>query len=46
MLASNADYEARYNLRMVRAEKITAGPVGEGTRFRAAVASMGARLRC
>jgi hypothetical protein len=26
---------------MVRAEKITAGPVGKGTRFRSAVASMG-----
>jgi len=26
---------------MVRAEKITPGPVGEGTRFRSAVASMG-----
>jgi hypothetical protein len=26
---------------MVRAEKITPGPVGQGTRFRSAVASMG-----
>ena len=26
---------------MVRAEKITAGPVGKGTQFRSAVASMG-----
>lgn len=33
--------EPRYNPRMVRAEKITAGPVGKGTRFRSAVASMG-----
>jgi Polyketide cyclase / dehydrase and lipid transport len=33
--------EPRYNPRMVRAEKITPGPVGTGTRFRSAVASMG-----
>ena len=33
--------EPQYNSRMVRAEKITAGPVGKGTRFRSAVASMG-----
>jgi uncharacterized protein YndB with AHSA1/START domain len=33
--------EPRYNPHMVRAEKITAGPVGLGTRFRSAVASMG-----
>jgi uncharacterized protein YndB with AHSA1/START domain len=33
--------EPQYNPRMVRAEKITPGPVGEGTRFRSAVASMG-----
>jgi hypothetical protein len=33
--------EPRYNLRMVRAEKITPGPVGKGTRFRSAVVSMG-----
>src|SRR5579859_3546628 len=33
--------EPQYNPRMVRAEKITAGPVGKGTRFRSAVASMG-----
>jgi uncharacterized protein YndB with AHSA1/START domain len=33
--------EPRYNPQMVRAEKITAGPVGKGTRFRSAVASMG-----
>lgn len=33
--------EPLYNPRMVRAEKITPGPVGEGTRFRSAVASMG-----
>jgi hypothetical protein len=33
--------EPRYNPQMVRAEKITAGPVGKGTRFRSAVASKG-----
>jgi Polyketide cyclase / dehydrase and lipid transport len=33
--------EPQYNPRMVRAEKITPGPVGKGTRFRSAVASMG-----
>ncbi|HET9079497.1 MAG TPA: SRPBCC family protein [Trebonia sp.] len=33
--------EPRYNPQMVRAEKITQGPVGTGTRFRSAVASMG-----
>jgi hypothetical protein len=33
--------EPHYNPQMVRAEKITAGPVGKGTRFRSAVASMG-----
>jgi len=33
--------EPQYNPRMVRAEKITARPVGRGTRFRSAVASMG-----
>ncbi len=33
--------EPQYNPRMVRAEKITAGPVGKGTRFRSAVSSMG-----
>ena len=31
--------EPRYNPQMVRAEKITAGPVGRGTQFRSAVAS-------
>ena len=36
--------EPRYNPQMVRAEKMTAGPVGVGTRFRSAVASMG-RMR-
>ncbi len=33
--------EPRYNPQMVRAEKITAGPVGKGTQFRSAVASKG-----
>src|SRR5690349_8296319 len=33
--------EPQFNLRIVRPEKITAGPVGKGTRFRPAVASMG-----
>ena len=31
--------EPQYNPRMVRAEKITPGPVGKGTRFRSAVES-------
>lgn len=33
--------EPRYNANMVRAEKITAGPIGKGTRFRSAVKSAG-----
>jgi Polyketide cyclase / dehydrase and lipid transport len=33
--------EPQYNPRMVRAEKITPGPVGKGTQFRSAVASRG-----
>jgi len=33
--------EPQYNPQMVRAEKITPGPVGKGTRFRSAVASRG-----
>jgi Polyketide cyclase / dehydrase and lipid transport len=33
--------EPQYNPQMVRAEKITTGPVGKGTRFRSAVASRG-----
>ena len=33
--------EPQYNSRMVRAEKITPGPVGKGTRFRSAVTSIG-----
>jgi hypothetical protein len=38
--------EPQYNPQMLRAEKITAGPVGKGTQFRSAVASRGARPRC
>lgn len=33
--------EPQYNPQVVRAEKITAGPVGKGTQFRSAVASRG-----
>jgi hypothetical protein len=33
--------EPRYNPQMVRAQKITPGPVGKGTQFRSAAASMG-----
>lgn len=33
--------EPQYNPHMIRAEKITPGPVGRGTQFRSAVASMG-----
>ncbi len=33
--------EPQYNPNMVRAEKVTAGPVGKGTRFRSAVRSAG-----
>jgi hypothetical protein len=33
--------EPQYNPRMARAEKITPGPVGKGTRFRSAVTTMG-----
>ena len=33
--------EPQYNPRMVRAEKVTPGPVGKGTRFRSAVSSVG-----
>jgi uncharacterized protein YndB with AHSA1/START domain len=33
--------EPQYNPQMVRAEKLTPGPVGKGTRFRSAVASRG-----
>ncbi|MGH8827347.1 MAG: SRPBCC family protein [Jiangellaceae bacterium] len=33
--------EPQYNSSMVRAEKVTAGPIGKGTRFRSAVRSAG-----
>lgn len=33
--------EPQYNPSMVRAEKVTAGPIGKGTRFRSAVRSGG-----
>jgi Polyketide cyclase / dehydrase and lipid transport len=33
--------EPQYNPQMVRAEKVTPGPVGKGTRFRSAVTSRG-----
>jgi len=38
--------EPQYNPQMVRAEKITPGPVRTGTQFRSAVASGDARLKC
>jgi uncharacterized protein YndB with AHSA1/START domain len=38
---ANQSNEPQYNPQMVRAEKITAGPVGAGTKFRSAVASRG-----
>jgi hypothetical protein len=38
--------EPQYNPQMVRAEKITTGPVGSGTKFRSAVASRAGPLRC
>ena len=38
--------EPQFNLRIVRPVKITAGPVGKGTRCRLAVASMGRTVRC
>ena len=39
--AADQRNEPRYNPRMVRAEKVTAGPVGLGTVFRSAVRAMG-----
>ena len=38
---SDQSNEPQYNPQMVRAEKVTAGPVGSGTKFRSAVASRG-----
>jgi uncharacterized protein YndB with AHSA1/START domain len=40
-LVADQSNEPQYNPQMVRAEKITSGPVGTGTKFRSAVASMG-----
>ena len=39
--AADQRNEPRYNPRMVRAEKLTGGPVGKGTVFRSAVRAMG-----
>jgi Polyketide cyclase / dehydrase and lipid transport len=39
--AADPGNEPQYNPHMLRAEKITPGPVAKGTRFRSAVASMG-----
>jgi Polyketide cyclase / dehydrase and lipid transport len=39
--AADQRNEPRYNPRMVRAEKVTAGPVGLGTVFRSAVRATG-----
>jgi hypothetical protein len=46
--AADQRNEPRYNPRMVRAEKVTGGPVGKGTVFRSAVRAMGqpAEMRC
>jgi hypothetical protein len=38
---ADQSHEPQYNPQMVRAEKITPGPVGKGTRFRSSVASRG-----
>jgi len=34
-------HEPRYNTRMIRAEQISEGPIGEGTRFRTELRTMG-----
>jgi len=39
--AADQQNEPRYNPRMVRAEKVTAGPVGTGTVFRSAMRAAG-----
>jgi hypothetical protein len=46
--AADQRNEPRYNPRMVRADKITDGPVGQGTVFRSAVRAMGrlTEMRC
>ncbi len=38
---ADARNEPRYNPRMLRAEKVSDGPIGPGTRFRSEVSSMG-----
>jgi hypothetical protein len=38
---ADARNELRYNPRMLRAEKLSPGPIGLGTRFRDEVKSMG-----
>ena len=43
--AADQRNEPRYNPRMVRAEKVTGGPVGKGTVFRSAVRALGAGHR-
>jgi hypothetical protein len=46
--AADQRNEPRYNPRMVRAEKVTGGPVGNGTVFRSAVRAIGrpTEMRC
>ena len=39
--AADQRNEPRYNPRMVRADKLTGGPVGKGTMFRSAVQAIG-----
>jgi Polyketide cyclase / dehydrase and lipid transport len=39
--AANQTNEPRYNSSMVRAEKVGAGPIGKGTKFRSALRSAG-----
>ena len=40
-LVADERNETRYNARMVRAEQISEGPIGEGTRFHAELRTMG-----
>jgi uncharacterized protein YndB with AHSA1/START domain len=44
-LVADERHEPRYNPRIVSAEKLSEGPVGEGTRFTAQPKGMGARGR-
>ncbi len=46
--AADQRNEPRYNPRMIRAEKLTGGPVGKGTVFRSAVRATGqpTEMRC